>query len=128
VVQKGDSHLLCEAPFGPFRQKVAVTFLNHAASGTRKSDVTSSGGERCADLAPFGQFRLLSVEQDNGSRHDWDAFRHASTSANRRICSQPRDLNLRQMFHHRTALPPQIRRFHDYHPQDKQRVAYVTLP
>jgi hypothetical protein len=29
-VQKGDSHLLCEAPFGPFRQKVAVTFLNHA--------------------------------------------------------------------------------------------------
>jgi hypothetical protein len=28
MVQKGDSHLLCEAPFGPFRQKVAVTFLN----------------------------------------------------------------------------------------------------
>jgi hypothetical protein len=23
---KGDSHLLCEVPFGPFRQKVAVTF------------------------------------------------------------------------------------------------------
>src|SRR3989339_1300409 len=23
---KGDSHLLCEAPGGPFRQKVAVTF------------------------------------------------------------------------------------------------------
>jgi hypothetical protein len=30
MVQKGDSHLLCKAPFGPFRQKVAVTFLNHA--------------------------------------------------------------------------------------------------
>jgi hypothetical protein len=27
MVQKVDSHLLCEAPFGPFRQKVAVTFL-----------------------------------------------------------------------------------------------------
>jgi len=24
--EKGDSHLLCEAPEGPFRQKVAVTF------------------------------------------------------------------------------------------------------
>jgi hypothetical protein len=26
VKRKGDSHLLCGAPFGPFRQKVAVTF------------------------------------------------------------------------------------------------------
>jgi hypothetical protein len=36
MVQKGDSHLLCEAPFGPFRQKVAVTFLNHA--GLRRAE------------------------------------------------------------------------------------------
>ncbi len=27
--EKGDSHLLCEAPEGPFRQKVAVTFFRH---------------------------------------------------------------------------------------------------
>jgi hypothetical protein len=27
--RKGDSHLLCEAPEGPFRQKVAVTFSGH---------------------------------------------------------------------------------------------------
>jgi hypothetical protein len=24
--RKGDRHLLCKAPFGPFRQKVPVTF------------------------------------------------------------------------------------------------------
>jgi hypothetical protein len=35
MVQKGDSHLLCEAPFGPFWQKVAVTFLDHAEKGDR---------------------------------------------------------------------------------------------
>jgi hypothetical protein len=27
VRKKGDSHLLCAAPFGPLRQKVAVTFF-----------------------------------------------------------------------------------------------------
>ncbi|GEM_PF-1859812 len=26
-LEKGDSHLLCEAPEGPFRQKVAVTLF-----------------------------------------------------------------------------------------------------
>jgi hypothetical protein len=31
MVQKGDSHLLPERPEGCFAQKVAVTFLNHAA-------------------------------------------------------------------------------------------------
>ena len=31
--KKGDSHLLCEAPFGPFRQKVAVTFFAAAFPG-----------------------------------------------------------------------------------------------
>ncbi len=30
--QKGDSHLLCEAPYWPFRQKVAVTFLRASAA------------------------------------------------------------------------------------------------
>jgi hypothetical protein len=30
IMRKGDSHLLCEAPEGPFRQKVAVTFSAHA--------------------------------------------------------------------------------------------------
>ena len=29
--EKGDSHLLCEAPVGPFRQKVAVTFFARRA-------------------------------------------------------------------------------------------------
>jgi hypothetical protein len=27
ALEKGDSHLLCEAPYGPYRQKVAVTFF-----------------------------------------------------------------------------------------------------
>jgi hypothetical protein len=32
--EKGDSHLLCEAPEGPFRQKVAVTFFRESRNTT----------------------------------------------------------------------------------------------
>jgi 3-hydroxyacyl-CoA dehydrogenase len=41
MVQKGDSHLLCEAPFGPFRQKVAVTFLSPWTIVARNGPQTS---------------------------------------------------------------------------------------
>jgi ribosome biogenesis GTPase len=34
--KKGDSHLLCEAPFRPFRQKVAVTFFAAMSKKKRK--------------------------------------------------------------------------------------------
>jgi hypothetical protein len=34
---------LCEAPFGPFRQKVAVTFLNHAKFRTPRKGHFANG-------------------------------------------------------------------------------------
>jgi hypothetical protein len=36
MVQKGDSHLLPKRPEGCFAQKVAVTFLNHFTSSSRR--------------------------------------------------------------------------------------------
>ena len=45
VFEKGDRHLLCEAPEGPFRQKVPVTFFRGRRSGRRPG---SGHWRRCA--------------------------------------------------------------------------------
>jgi hypothetical protein len=79
-VQKGDSHLLCEAPFGPFRQKVAVTFLNHArirawhhwrfAPNSHESGYDSNEGAT-SRLALRGQVILTRGRIDNARTSQW---------------------------------------------------------
>jgi flagellar protein FliS len=44
--EKGDRHLLCEAPFGPFRQKVPLTFFHagpEAPAGSESPNDASAG-------------------------------------------------------------------------------------
>ena len=49
---KGDRHLLCEAPFGPFRQKVPVTFSEPAAREDRLVEIGLHPGEAAEDESP----------------------------------------------------------------------------
>jgi hypothetical protein len=53
---KGDRHLLCEAPFGPFRQKVPVTF-----SATGAEDIFWPIGN--SDWYPHGEEKSLYDQQ-----------------------------------------------------------------
>src|SRR5437868_5681185 len=78
--KKGDSHLLCEAPFGPFRQKVAVTFFGVRISKKlldsrilptlQSTGAGKHGGYRCAIGAAANECIMRAIELLWGQRSD----------------------------------------------------------